>query len=207
VSGFRYECSDDNGTTWEETVDVVAVQAPTAEVRNLSNGTPYICRAFATNAGGSSPASPLSDAVSPCGSLLDCNPLIRMGLIAFGIVLGGVILLLLFLIFRDRTQGYVLAVLDVVHTANLGHGSRLGIELVRAPGSRNVTGIVAEKGPKADFRIRALSGGRFEVRDRTGRHVASSGESIVVVDATGSRHALVLRAFDTKAASQVASRR
>ena len=207
VTGFRYECSDDGGGTWDEAVEVVAVQAPSAHIRNLSNGTAYVCRAFATNAGGASPASPLSDAVSPCGSLLECNPLVRMGLIAFGLALGGVILLLLFLLFRDRTRGYVLAVVDVVHTANLGHGSRLGIELVRAPGSRNVTGIVAEKGPTADFKIRALSGGRFEVRDRTGRHVASSGESIVVVDSAGIRHELVLRAFDTNAASQVASRR
>jgi hypothetical protein len=110
-------------------------------------------------------------------------------------------------LYRDRSRGYVVAVVDVVHTANLGHGSNLGIAFVRAPGSRAVTGIVAERGPKADMRIRNLRGGRFVVTDRAGRHNTSSGEPIIAVDSIGVRHELVLRAFATRAASSVTSRR
>jgi hypothetical protein len=70
-----------------------------------------------------------------------------------------------------------------------------------------VTGIVADRGPNADIRIRYLGGGRFEVTDRVGRHVTTSGEPIVAADSVGVRHELVLRAFATKAASPVSSRR
>jgi hypothetical protein len=100
----------------------------------------------------------------------------------------------------------VVAVVDVIHTANLGHGSRLGISFVRSPGSRRVTGILADRGPNAEIRIRLGRGGRFEVTDRVGRHVTSSGEPIVAADSVGVRHELVLRAFATNAASTVSSR-
>jgi len=40
-----------------------------------------------------------------------------------------------------------------------------------------------------------------------GRHVTTSGEPIVAADSVGVRHELVLRAFATKAASPVSSRR
>jgi hypothetical protein len=70
-----------------------------------------------------------------------------------------------------------------------------------------VTGIVADTGRNADIRIRQLKGGRFEVRDRTGKHVVNDGDSVVVADGLGSRHSLVLRGFATNAASQVATRR
>ena len=53
------------------------------------------------------------------------------------------------------------------------------------------------RGPKADFRIRVLRGGRFEVRDRVGRHVMKSGDSIVAVD---SRAAAMAEAGDVVAA-------
>jgi hypothetical protein len=70
-----------------------------------------------------------------------------------------------------------------------------------------VTGIVAARGGKPDIRIRQLRGGRFEVKDRTGRYVTTDGEPIVAVDRGGGRHQLVLRAFATNAASEVMSRR
>jgi hypothetical protein len=154
-----------------------------------------------------SEASPVSDLVRPCGSLFDCNPLALpllgglVGLLTLGVLVA------LFLLYRERNQGYVLAVLDVVHTANLGRGSTLGIELTRASGSRQVTGIVSDRGSKADFRIRALGDGRFAVRDRVRRQEVTAGESVIVVDSVGVRHELVLRAFDTRAASAVARRR
>ena len=110
-------------------------------------------------------------------------------------------------LYRERSRrGYVVAVVDVIHTANLGHGSNLGIAFIRAPGSRVITGIVAEKADAADIRIRYLGRDRFSVRDTAGRHIATSGEPIMVV-AGGVRHELVLRAFDTMAASQATVRR
>jgi hypothetical protein len=100
----------------------------------------------------------------------------------------------------------VIAVADIVHTANIGHGRNLGIAFTR-DASRRVTGIVADKGKDADVRIRRLRGGAFEVVDRTGTHHVGDGDPVVVADSVGVRHSLVLRAFATNAASEVASRR
>ncbi len=69
-----------------------------------------------------------------------------------------------------------------------------------------ITGIAAEKADAADIRVRYLGRDRFSVRDTAGRHIATSGEPIMVV-AGGVRHELVLRAFDTVAASQATVRR
>jgi hypothetical protein len=185
----------------------VSADSTTAEVDNLTNGVEYRCRAFAENATGVSDASPVSDAVKPCGSTLECNSVLLP-------VLGGIVLLMVFLIlvalialYRGRTQGYVVAVVDIVHTANIGHGSTLGIGFERDPETRAITGIVADRGRRADIRIRRLRDGSFAIRDRMGRRVATDGDAIVVADSVGARHSLVLRAFDTNAASAVASRR
>jgi hypothetical protein len=70
-----------------------------------------------------------------------------------------------------------------------------------------VTGIVAERGKKADVHIRRLGRDRFEVRDKTGSRVVGNGDTVVVADSVGGRHSLELRAFSTNAASQVATRR
>jgi len=206
VSRYRFECSPDNGTTWAGGVDVGADTTTTA-IGNLKNGVSYVCRAFAANAIGVSDPSPLSDAARPCGSILECNTALLPVVGILALLLVGGILAAFITLFRGRTTGYVIAVLDVVHTANVGHGRRLGIALVRAPDTRAVTGIVVDKGPKADIRVRRLRGGRFEVRDKVGRHVVEDGETVVVHDSVGVRHGLVLQAFGTNAASQVASRR
>jgi hypothetical protein len=207
VSGYHYECSGDKGSTWADKVDAVSVDNTAAQMGGLTNGVEYICRAFAENAIGLSEASPVSEAVTPCGSALECNSLVApiLGILAL-LLLGGLLAVIAALV-RGRSRGHVVAVVDVVHTANLGHGSTLGIGFVRAPDTRRVTGIVAERGPRADIRIRHLGGGRFEVTDRMARHVTTDGESVVVADSVGARHELVLRAFDTNAASPVSSRR
>jgi hypothetical protein len=98
-------------------------------------------------------------------------------------------------------------VVDTRHTANLGHGSNLGIAFIRPSGNRQVSGIAGERGPNAEIRIRLLRGGRFRVTDKAGRHVTSSGEPVITVDSMGVRHELVLRAFATKSASPVTSNR
>lgn len=206
VSGYHYECSGDKGVTWRDEVEVGSTNT-TAQIGNLTNGAEYVCRAFAASAIGMSDASPLSDAVRPCASLLECNSLLPPILGILGVVLVGGLLAVFVALYRERSRGYVVAVVDVIHIANLGHGSRLGIGFVHAPGTRQVTGIVADRGPSADIRIRHLRGDRFEVTDKVGRHVTTSGEPIVAVDSRGARHELVLRAFATNAASPVSDRR
>jgi hypothetical protein len=207
VSEYHVECSSDNGATWPAVVDVPAASGPPiAQVPGLANGTAYICRTYAQNAVGQSDASPASAAVKPCGSLLDCNGLLLPVVGILGTVLALGLLAVAIALFREGRRGYVLAVVDVVHTANLGGGNRLGLSFIRAADSKVVTGIVADKGPNADIKIRLLPGGRFSVRDGAGRHVTSSGERLIAV-VGGVRHEVVLHAFATNTASQVSTRR
>jgi len=201
VSGFHYECSGDSGATWPSQTDSASARDTTAQIGNLANGTPYICRAFALNPLGRSDASPISDAVRPCGTTLDCNPVLAPVLAVLGIALVAGLILVLVALARTRRRGYVIAVVDVVHTANLGYGSKLGMGFVRDPKSGRVTGVVADRSPTADIRVRHRGGGRFVVSDRRGRHDATAGESFIAVDSEGARHEVVLRAFNTKAAS------
>jgi hypothetical protein len=83
----------------------------------------------------------------------------------------------------------------------------VGLSFVGAPRARELDGIVAAKGRKADVKIRLLRNGRFRVEDKHGANIVVAGEPIVVSDASGVRHELVLRAFEGKAASAVATRR
>jgi Fibronectin type III domain len=206
VEEYRYECSHDGGVTWDAANSVTSAST-TARIRDLPNGTEFVCRAFATNEIGVSDASPLSDFVRPCSGLLDCNPQAApiVGSVIALLVLG--ILLALYGIYREQSQGYVLAVLDGVHTANLGKGSRLGIEFVRPQGSRQVTEILASRKRTADIRISSRRGGKFKVTDKNRTQEVASGDSVVVVDSVGGRHQLELHAFSTKAASAVTTRR
>jgi hypothetical protein len=205
VSGYRYECSGDGGASWSGAVEAGAADT-TAQIGNLTNGVQYICRAYAENAVGLSNASAWSDAVMPCGSAVECNPLLQPILAILGVVLAGGLLAAFVALYRERSRGYVVAVVDVIHSANLGHGSRLGIALVRDPDTKRLIGIEPDRGSKPDIRVRQLRGDRFEVTDRTGRHVTTSGEPIITVDRAGGRHQLVLRAFATKAVSAESSR-
>ena len=206
LNKLTYECSPDNGATWPATVDGAPDGTP-ARVTGLANGVDYRCRAYAENTIGVSDASPLSDAVTPCNAFLECNRALLPVLAGLLAVLGAGILVALILLYRGRTTGYVVAVVDVVHTANIGHGSSLGIAFVFPEHGRSINGIVAERGRKAEVKIRRLRGSRFAVRDRGGRRVVADGDAVIVQDSHGVRHSLTLRAFDTNAASQVASRR
>ncbi|MBA3235337.1 MAG: fibronectin type III domain-containing protein, partial [Chloroflexi bacterium] len=207
VPDYHYQCSSDKGATWPADVDLSSAAAATTRIGGLANGTEYVCRAFASNASGLSDASAVSDAIRPCSSMFDCNPLLLpiVGLLALIMVLG--LLAVLFVLYRGRTRGYVVAVVDVVYTTNLGHGSNLGIRFIRDPATKAVTGIVADPGSGADFRIRNLRGGSFEVADRVGRHVTASGERLIAIDSLGGRHDVVLRAFDTNTAAEASSAR
>jgi hypothetical protein len=207
VSRYRYECSSDQGRTWPARVDVDSTETATAEIGNLANGVEYTCRALAANAAGLSDPSEASDAVRPCGSLLDCNPGIPPILVLLGFLALGGLLAALLALYRDRTRGYVVAVVDGVHTANLGHGSSLGFGFVRAGPGGPITGIVPDRSRSADIRIRHRGGDRFEVTDRLHRHVAVSGQPVTTIDTQHARHEVVLRAFRTATASPVSSRK
>jgi hypothetical protein len=124
-----------------------------------------------------------------------------------GLVLFAGLLAALAALYRDRTRGYVVAVVDVVHTANLGYGSKLGIGFVRTQPRGPITGIVADRSKRADIRIRHHGGDRFEVTDRVDRHVAISGEPVITVDSLGARHQVILRRFRTATASPVSNHR
>jgi hypothetical protein len=207
TSAYRFECSPDNGATWPATADVSAPSDPTAQIPGLKNGVDHVCRAFAANDSGMSDASPLSDVVRPCSTFLECNALAVPLLGAVAAAIAGLVLLGLFVLARSGGGGYVVAVVDVVHSANLGHGSRFGIAFVREPHSKQVDGITAAGRRKSEVRVRKLRGDRFRVRDRRGVRVAESGESLVVEDSMGVRHDLVLWAFAGKAASAASARR
>ena len=207
VSGYLLQCSDDGGATWSKDVDI-GTSDTTAQVGDLSNGRTYVCRAYATNVAGPSEASPLSDAVMPCGSIIECNALLQPLLAVLSVVLAGGLLIAFVALFRERRRrGYVVAVVDVVYNANLGHGSRLGFDFVRDPVSKRVIGIDPDRGRTSDIHVRHLRGDRFEVTDKAGRRVGKSGEPIMAVNSAGGRHALVLRAFATHAAADVDARR
>jgi hypothetical protein len=204
VTSVHYECSADDGKTWSSAADAPGTGVAGAQVGDLTNGAIYVCRAFAANTTGTSAASPLSDKVRPCSSFLECNGL-SLPVVAsvIGVLLGALLLGLYFLL-RNRGGGYTVAVVDVLHTANLGGGGSLGIRFERE--GREVTGIVAAKGSKADVRIQKLRHDRYRVKDKYATHETSSGEPVVITD-TGIRHELVLRSFEGKAASTASARR
>ena len=56
VEEYRYECSADGGATWEESHAITSAST-SARIRDLPNGTDYVCRAFAANEVGVSDAS------------------------------------------------------------------------------------------------------------------------------------------------------
>ena len=202
VSTYRFECSPDQ-TTWA-TVEVPGSGDATAQLTPLVNGVEYVCRAFAANETARARRRRCRMRVRPCSSFLECSGLSTPMIIGIAALLIGALLLGILALMRSRGGGYTVAVVDVIHTANLGGGSNLGLRFERT--DHDVAGIAAAGGRKADIKIRKLRGDRFKVHDSMGWHVAASGEPIVIVD-SGSRHELVLRAFAGKAASAASVRR
>jgi hypothetical protein len=194
VTGFEFECSADGGTTWTVQRRVEG-DRPAVEIGGLTNGTVYVCRAFATNDSGVGEASPLSDAFRPCSGLLDCNPLLLLPL-------GGLLVLLLggmlFALVR-RSAGravYVTAQVDQFAPVTLGRGPKVGMAFVRGGPSNRVAGVVPAEGRDADVRIRYAGGVTFEVKAGGRRRKTEFGRLVQVSDPDGRTHELVLRAYD-----------
>jgi fibronectin type III domain protein len=206
ADALQYQCRPVDSTASPSTVDVETSGDTKATIGGLKNGTAYQCQAIASNASGFGPPS-VAASVTPCDGFLECNnltlPVIAglVGLIALAVLIGVVFLA------RNRTGNYVVAVVDTVHSANLGGGSDLGLALIGGPYARQLEGIAAAKGKKADVKIHKLRGDRFRVVDKRGSQEVHSGDAIVVESRNGVRHELVLRAFEGRAASQVTARR
>jgi hypothetical protein len=122
-----------------------------------------------------------------------------LGIVGFVLFAG--LLALLVSLYRDRTRGYVVAVVDTVHTANLGYGSRLGIRFLRAHPRGTVTGIVSDRSRSTDLRIRHRGGDRLEVIDRARSYATTSGKPVMIVDSLGTSHQVILRRFRGSTAS------
>ena len=211
VSDFRYECSSDNGGSWPIKTTVASspdmAAGAATEIRNLTNGVGYVCRAYAARGSEVSDPSAMTDPFKPCGSAVECNPVLAPVVGGLGALLMGGLLAAAFAVYRKRPRGYVVAVVDVVHTVNLGHGSSMGIAFNRDPQGGRVTGIEVDRSPSAEIRVRYLGNDRFEVTDAAGRHTAEAGRPVIVVDRGRARHEVVLRAFRTATASPAKSGR
>jgi len=201
VNEYRYECSGDGGATWTEPV-VAPATLTTATVAGLTNGVEYVCRAFAANVSGVSDPSPVSAVIRPCGSALECNPLLQPILVGVGAVLLVILAIVAVATYRGRPRDYVVVVVDVIHTQNMGHGRRFDISLVRSEDGGQVTDIERTRRGDPDFRIRYLGRERFRVLDGSGRRQeVVSGKPVILLDARGSRHEVVLWAFGTPSAA------
>ena len=100
-----------------------------------------------------------------------------------------VALVYLFGMYRSRPRDYVVAVVDVIHTRNLGHGSSFALAV-------KPDGVDKVRGGRSDIRIRYLGKERFRVFDRNDRkQEASAGVPVRVIDGRGTSHELVLWAL------------
>jgi hypothetical protein len=196
VTGVEFECSADGGSTWtvERRVDG---DRTVVEIGGLTNGTDYVCRAFATNDSGVSDASPLSDAFRPCSGLVDCNPLIVPLLGGLAVLLLAGILLTLWRWYAGR-RVYVTAQVDRFAPVTLGRGPKVGMAFVTRPPYKVVTGVTPAEGRAADIRIRYAGGEMFEVTGSGARRKVAFGHLVEVADPTGQPHDLVLNAYDER---------
>ncbi len=194
VEGFEYECSTDGGTTWAIDRQVDSGQR-TVDITGLTNGTEYVCRAFATNGSGISDASPLSDAFRPCAGLADCNPLVLPIAGALGLLAAVLLAFMLFRWYAGR-RVYVTAQVDNYAPVTLGRGPRVGMSFVTHGPYRRVAGVKGNERPDADVRIRYRGGRTLEVTSPGSRVKTEFGRVVLVKDQGGATHSVVLRAYD-----------
>jgi hypothetical protein len=194
ITGVEFECSADGGTTWTIDRRVESRQAA-VEIAGLTNGTEYICRAFAFNDRGTSDASAPSDAFRPCAGLADCNPFV---LPLFGVLLAALAAAILLWLWRwyAGRRVYVTAEVDRFPPITLGRGPSVGLSFVTREPYNLVTGVVPAEGRRADVRIRFAGGSTFVVRSGRTRYKAPFGRLVQITDTEGRPHDLVLFAYD-----------
>jgi hypothetical protein len=194
VTGFDFECSADGGTTWTVQRRVEG-DRPNVEMGGLTNGTEYVCRAFARNDSGTGDASPLSDVFRPCSGLLSCNPLLLLPIGGLGVLLLGLLLFALVRRWAGRAV-YVTAQIDNFAPVSLGRGPKVGMDFIRLGPSNRVAGVMPAEGRSADVRIRYTGGVTFRVDGGGRRRKTEFGRVVQVSDPDGRTHELVLRAYD-----------
>jgi Fibronectin type III domain len=194
VTGFDFECSADGGTTFPIQRQVHGDRGM-VDIGGLTNGTEYVCRAFATNGSGTGDASPLSDVFRPCSGVIGCNSLLLIPIGGLVVLLLG--LLLFFLIHTVRGRAvWVTAQIDQFAPVSLGRGPRVGMMFVTRGPQNRVAGVTPAEGRKADIRIRYVGGVTFQVSGGGRRRKTEFGRVVEVTDPDGRTHELVLRAYD-----------
>ena len=194
VTGFEFECSADRGTTWTIERHVEGPQS-TVEITGLTNGTEYVCRAFAINDSGVSEPSAPSDAFRPCTGLVDCNPFLLPLLGGLVVLLAAAILIWLWRWYARR-RVYVTAEVDRFAQVTLGRGPTVGMAFVTREPYNRVIGVVPAEGRAVDVRIRYAGGRTFVVTSGRTRHKAQFGRLVQITDTDGRPHDLVLYAYD-----------
>jgi hypothetical protein len=192
-TSYRYECSQDGGAAWSVSKEV-ASSDPATDIRGLSNGLDYVCRAYGANDHGVSDASPISDSFRPCGSIFQCNPVLPvvLGVLSLLLLLGLLFVLLQW--YTGRARQFVTAQVDDFPPTNLGKGPLVGFGLIRSSPGKPVTDITSDRSSSADVKIRYRGGTRFDVTSGGNSTPAVTGQEIDVTDVDGGFHALTLRA-------------
>ena len=183
VRAYRFECSADNGATWPAAADSSTGAATV--VGPLVNGTEHVCRAFAGNERGTSPASLFSDPFRPCGSLVECNPAL---LPAAGALLALVLILLVVALlawWRSRTRAWVSATVDDFDPVNLGRGPSVGLNFVRDASGGAIQHVVRGSGSRSDVGITYRGGDRFAIKTAGFAAEARSGDALENPGRTG----------------------
>jgi len=194
VTGFEVECSADGGSSWTITRRIDGDRRD-LEIAGLTNGTEYVCRAFATNDSGASDPSAPSDAFRPCTGLVDCNPFVLPLLGGLVVLLAVAIMAWLWRWYGGR-RVYVTAEVDRFAPVPLGRGPTVGLAFVTREPYNQVTGVVPAAGRAADVRIRYAGGRAFVVTSGRTRHAAQFGRLVQITDPDGRPHDLVLYAYD-----------
>ena len=194
ISGYKWECTD---VATGQPVASAESTGTEATVTGVSNGSEYTCSATAVNKAGESKPSEQSDSVKPCSGLLGCNPWLLPLLILLLIAAAIAAALLAAWLYRQRTRGYVTAIIDGHPAFNLNRGPQTGLSFVSTSADGVINGAQRDIQSTAHVSIQNLGGDRFKWSDRTTgtSGVVERGGTFSVGDPTGGTHQVRLRAF------------
>ena len=197
IDGYKWECTD---VATGQPVASAESTGTEATVTGVSNGSEYTCSATAVNKAGESKPSEQSDSVKPCSGLLGCNPWLLPLLILLLIAAAIAAALLALWLYRQRTRGYVTAIIDGHPAFNLNRGPQTGLSFVSTSADGVINGAQRDIQSTAHVSIQNLGGDRFKWSDRTTgtSGVVERGGTFSVSDPNGGSHQIRLRAFATR---------
>jgi hypothetical protein len=194
IDGYKWECTD---VATGQPVASAESTGTEATVTGVSNGSEYTCSATAVNKAGESKPSEQSDSVKPCSGILGCNPWLLPLLIL--LLIAAIIAAILFALWlwRERTRGYVTAIIDGHPAFNLNRGPQTGFSFVGTSADGVINGAQRDIQSTAHVSIQNLGGDRFKWSDRTTgtSGVVERGGTFSVADPSGGTHQIRLRAF------------